>query len=75
LMLRYRFAMQLTVNNELFSVSAPASLQGFLAELRLDEKKGIAVAVNDAIVARSTWNTFALKENDSITIIQATQGG
>jgi sulfur carrier protein len=67
--------MQLTVNNELYAMPAPASLEHLLTELKLSEKKGIAVALNNAIVSREMWNTHILKEKDSITIIQATQGG
>ena len=67
--------MQLTVNNELFPFPASAALKDLLAELNLSEKKGIAVAVNNVIIAREIWKTHLLKENDHITIIQATQGG
>ncbi len=39
------------------------------------DKKGIAVAVNGSIIPASKWDSFALKENDQILIVQATQGG
>ena len=37
--------------------------------------KGLAIAVNDTVIPRTTWEKFTLKENDIITIIRATQGG
>jgi sulfur carrier protein len=37
--------------------------------------KGLAVAVNNIVIPRTTWNTFTINENDTITIIRATQGG
>lgn len=39
------------------------------------EKKGIAVAVNNIVVAKNTWSGFELKENDKILVIKASQGG
>jgi thiamine biosynthesis protein ThiS len=31
--------------------------------------------VNNKVIPRNEWNTHKLNENDSITIIRATQGG
>ncbi|HEV7229952.1 MAG TPA: sulfur carrier protein ThiS [Bacteroidia bacterium] len=67
--------MNLKINNEKHSLPAPLSLKELLATLSMGEKKGIAVAVNDSIVIRDAWERHTLQENDSITIIQATQGG
>lgn len=39
------------------------------------EKKGIAVAVNNIVIAKNAWASFELKENDKVLIIQASQGG
>lgn len=36
---------------------------------------GIAVAVNNAVIPRSQWEQFELKEQDKVIIIRATQGG
>ncbi len=41
----------------------------------VNDIKGLAVAVNNIVVPRTTWDAFQLKENDTITIIRATQGG
>jgi sulfur carrier protein len=41
----------------------------------ISDFKGLAVAVNDSVIPRATWNDFQLNENDTITIIHATQGG
>ncbi|RNI27230.1 sulfur carrier protein ThiS [Rufibacter immobilis] len=67
--------MLISVNNQLVPFTSGTSLSGLLLELRFAEKKGIAVAVNQQIVHRSTWSTYPLQENDKVTIIQATQGG
>jgi len=52
-----------------------ASLLEMLDEQRLSEKKGIAVAVNDAVIPRSRWEETLLAENDSILVITAAAGG
>ena len=44
------------------------------AELYLPEK-GIAVAVDNAMVPRMEWESFTLKEGANIVIIKAACGG
>lgn len=41
----------------------------------LTNKRGMAVAVNNQVVPKTSWESFALKENDKILVIQASQGG
>lgn len=36
---------------------------------------GVAVAVNDEVVTRSTWETTALSERDRVEVLTAVQGG
>jgi sulfur carrier protein len=50
-------------------------LNQLLQDLDLFESKGIAVAVNNKVIPKMNWNAFQLTENDTITIIRATQGG
>lgn len=46
-----------------------------LLEQTKSPQNGIAVAVNNTIVLKSLWKTTTLVQNDTILIIQATQGG
>ncbi|MFG1215372.1 sulfur carrier protein ThiS [Xanthobacter flavus] len=39
------------------------------------ERKGIAVAVNGAVVPRRTWTEARLYAGDAVEIIEAKQGG
>ena len=39
------------------------------------EQPGIAVALNDAVVRRSEWNTTQISNGDRIEVITAMQGG
>lgn len=66
--------MKLIINNKPTSLQV-TSLQELLTQMDLHHAKGIAVAVNNKVVQRTTWQHFQLTENDSITIIRATQGG
>ncbi len=52
-----------------------STLQALLDSLGLSDRTGIAVARNDLVVPRPRWSQTLLQENDSITLIQATQGG
>jgi sulfur carrier protein len=52
-----------------------STLESALADSGINDMRGLAVAINDTIIPRKTWDTYILKENDTITIIRATQGG
>ena len=67
--------MTITVNDEAKSFSDVSTLQDLVESLGLVGKAGIAVAVNDAGVTRTSWSECELADTDSVTIIQATQGG
>lgn len=66
--------MTINVNHEPKTIDEASSLDALLDELNI-AKHGIAVAINNGIITRSAWEQTTLKENDTITIIQATQGG
>ena len=67
--------MEITVNQQSYSVSDVFSLQQMLDTVLLQPAKGIAVAVNQEIIAKSNWSTHFLKPGDNLTVIKATQGG
>jgi sulfur carrier protein len=55
---------------------AATTLAALLAEKAIDtEQKGIAVALNGAVVPRAAWPETALKAGDNIEIVRARQGG
>ena len=68
--------MLVTVNNQPVELTTgQPTLDYLLQQLQYGEKKGLAVAIQDEIVPKSTWFSYALQENDKVTIIQATPGG
>jgi len=55
---------------------AAATLEALLAEKAVDTaQRGIAVAINGAVVPRAAWPATALKAGDSVEIVRARQGG
>jgi sulfur carrier protein len=67
--------MNISVNDKIKTVAGSTTLAGLLDELGLTERRGVAVAVNDAVAPRSTWSSHALAEGDRVLVIYATQGG
>ena len=56
--------------------STAATLVELLAEQGLDPAKpGIAVALNDSVIPRSTWTDCRINGGDRVEIITAMQGG
>lgn len=68
--------MQVTINGEKRTFAAVDTLEALLAELDVPgDTRGIAVALNDAVVPRPLWANVKLADGDRIEIIQAVQGG
>lgn len=55
---------------------AAATIEALLAEMALDtDQRGIAVALNGAVVPRAAWRDTPLKPGDNVEIVRARQGG
>jgi len=67
--------MDITVNQQRYSVSEDCSLQQMLCVIFPEQPGGIAIAVNQEIISKAHWDTYALQSGDDITLIKATQGG
>ena len=67
--------MRIHVNDTARDVPAAATLADLARELGLADRKGVAVAVNDAVVPRASWPARVLLAEDRVLVIQATQGG
>ncbi len=68
--------MNIKVNGEFQNLKESITLLDFVTG-RLDgkEPRGIAVALNDTIIHRQKWQDTIVKENDTIEIVHAVQGG
>lgn len=63
------------VNDEPRALARPATLDGLLRDLGLADRRGVAAAVNGAVVTRAEWPSRFLSEKDRVLVIRATQGG
>lgn len=66
--------MEIIVNNQI-TTTGHTSLQALMSEILGEKQKGVAVAVNDTVIAREQWPAVLLQPKDNILIIKATQGG
>ena len=62
------------VNENPIEVEENATLSQLLQKVNASVE-GIAIAINDEIIAKNTWESQAIKNNDNVLIIKATQGG
>lgn len=68
--------MELTINGEKKTIEKADTLADVMAALGFSpDTKGVAAALNTAVVPRSQWNTARIKPGDAIEIIHAVQGG
>ena len=66
--------MEILVNNQSVTVAPGATLSDLLAQQGLTQP-GYAVAVDNRVVRRVDWATFALSEGMKVTVIRAVCGG
>ncbi|SKB44695.1 sulfur carrier protein ThiS [Dyadobacter psychrophilus] len=67
--------MEIIINGQLREFPEPLSVQQLLSALFPEQAKGIAVAVNQSVVPKSSWAFHALQQHDRVMLITATQGG
>lgn len=65
--------IQVHINDELVALEKGIDIRKTLMQLALDSQ-GLAVAVNNEVIAQSDWNRV-VQEGDKILLIRATQGG
>ena len=67
--------MILTVNGKESRFDQALTLQELLHNHDIREKEGIAVALNDSVIAKSEYGKRQLHDGDRIEIVRAVQGG
>lgn len=68
-------ANSILVNDRSRSWPSSAPLQLLLEELGIADRRGVAVAVNDAVVPRNRWPEHMLTAGARVLVVRATQGG
>lgn len=66
--------IELVVNGDPYRLDGPATVAGLVEALGCG-RRGVAVAVNQAVVARSAWEGTALSTGDTVEVLRAAQGG
>jgi sulfur carrier protein len=66
--------IDITINGDDRRVPHGTTVDVLVAE-RAASPRGVAVAVNGAVVPRSAWDTTALHGGDRIELLRASQGG
>jgi len=67
-------SMTVFINQEEKTVSDGSSLSLLLQSVGI-KPIGVAIAVNQTVVPKDSWDKFMLSENDQVMLIRATQGG
>jgi sulfur carrier protein len=67
--------MKITVNNKDHSILPGANLSALLGLLDISSGQGLAIAINNCVIPRSRWQTYELREGDTILLVKASQGG
>ncbi len=63
------------VNEAPREIGAPATVVDLATELGFAGRKGVALAINGAVVPRAAWDARSLSPGDRVLVIRATQGG
>lgn len=67
--------MEITVNQQNYLVPEVCSVQQLILEILQQSPKGLAIAINQTIVPKTTWDKHLLYPGDHLILIKATQGG
>lgn len=67
--------MEIVINQKPQTVPDQCQVQQVLQTVLPQFYSGIAIAVNNTIVPKASWESYLLQPNDHVTIIKATQGG
>jgi len=66
--------MQITLNGQAHQASDALSVAELVRTIS-DRETGIAVALNSAVVPRSSWPSTPVAEGDRVDVVTAVQGG
>jgi len=67
--------MEITVNHKNYDLDDACSIEQMLSVVLPSQAKGIAIAVNQNIISKSSWPLIKLQKGDQVMLIKATQGG
>jgi sulfur carrier protein len=66
--------IKITINSQMQTIAENTSVSNLLIQIKQPEN-GIAIAINNHVVAKINWLSHVLQPDDQLLIIKATQGG
>ncbi|QGM79942.1 sulfur carrier protein ThiS [Otariodibacter oris] len=66
--------MDIYINGEKITLLTVLSVAQLIEQQSLNPQ-GLAIAINQNILPRSEWESYQLKDNDSLTVFRAIAGG
>jgi len=67
--------MNIVINEQKRQVKDGANIVDALDEARIENRFGVAIAVNNVVIPKTEWEKTSLNPNDQVTIINAIFGG
>lgn len=69
--------MEISINNQCEQIPDQDNftVQQLLQSNYSGKQQGIAVAINNHVIARALWEHTVIRDRDKVLIIKATQGG
>lgn len=67
--------MKVMVNGKTIKLDEGATVKGLLRQEGIEEPRGVAVAVDGAVVGRGDWGATFLQDGQRVEILRAVQGG
>jgi len=67
--------MDVIVNDQKQTVASGTTISSLLEKINIEDKSGLAVAVNQQVISRQNWKEFQLGDNDKVLLIKISQGG
>jgi sulfur carrier protein len=64
----------LFVNENQVEIEESANLNQLMQKVNLNTN-GVAIAINNQIISKDSWDKQTLNQNDNVLLIKATQGG
>jgi sulfur carrier protein len=67
--------MNILLNSKPQEIADHLTLSLALQDLQINSLNGVAIAVNNIVIPKKDWESYALKPDDALVIIRASQGG
>ena len=67
--------MNIIINEKPYRIKEGATITDALNEAQIENRFGVAVAVNNVVMPKTEWDKITLNPDDQVTIINAIFGG